>query len=90
MGKGFAPGKPGRITDGLQEYQVTNDNAHSWVEAYVPGTGWMEFEPTIGFSRNMNINYDMEQDTPQEEQVLQPEKTRTTKEARARAEERNI
>ncbi|MFJ7917661.1 MULTISPECIES: DUF3488 and DUF4129 domain-containing transglutaminase family protein [unclassified Lysinibacillus] len=72
--KGFAPGKPGRITDGLQEYQITNDNAHSWVEAYVPGTGWMEFEPTIGFSRNMNINYDMEQDTPQQEQVLQPEK----------------
>lgn len=91
--KGFAPGKPGQITDGLQEYQITNDNAHSWVEAYVPGTGWMEFEPTIGFSRNMNINYDMEQeqDAPQQEQVLQPEKkTRATKEERARAEERNI
>jgi hypothetical protein len=71
--KGFAPGKPGRITDGLQEYQITNDNAHSWVEAYVPGTGWMEFEPTIGFAGNVNIDYDIVQDTPQQEQVLQPE-----------------
>lgn len=72
--KGFAPGKPGRISDGLQEYQITNDNAHSWVEAYIPGTGWMEFEPTIGFSGNVNIDYDIEQDTPQQEQVLEPEK----------------
>ncbi|MGE8037495.1 DUF4129 domain-containing transglutaminase family protein [Lysinibacillus sp. NPDC093692] len=72
--KGFAPGNPGRISDGLQEYQITNDNAHSWVEAYIPGTGWMEFEPTIGFSGNVNIDYDIEQDTPQQEQVLEPEK----------------
>ncbi|MGE7691940.1 transglutaminase TgpA family protein [Lysinibacillus sp. NPDC097214] len=71
--KGFAPGNPGRISDGLQEYQITNDNAHSWVEAYVPGTGWMEFEPTIGFSGDVNIDYDIEQDTPQQEQVLEPE-----------------
>lgn len=72
--KGFAPGNPGRMSDGLQEYRITNDNAHSWVEAYVPGTGWMEFEPTIGFAGNVNIDYDIEQDTPQQEQVLQPEK----------------
>lgn len=71
--KGFAPGEPGQITNGLQEYQITNDNAHSWVEAYVPGTGWMEFEPTIGFAGNVNIDYDIVQDTPQQEQVLQPE-----------------
>jgi len=43
------------------------------VEAYVPGTGWMEFEPTIGFSGDVNIDYDIEQDTPQQEQVLEPE-----------------
>ncbi|MGE7676028.1 transglutaminase TgpA family protein [Lysinibacillus sp. NPDC094403] len=72
--KGFAPGNPGRMTDGLREYRITNDNAHSWVEAYVPGTGWMEFEPTIGFTGNVNIDYDIEQDTAQQEQVLQPEK----------------
>lgn len=32
------------------EFVVTNNNAHSWVEAYIPGVGWMQFEPTIGFN----------------------------------------
>lgn len=28
------------------EYRVTAANAHSWVEIYFPGVGWVEFEPT--------------------------------------------
>jgi transglutaminase-like putative cysteine protease len=31
-------------------YEVTNNNAHSWVEVYFPGIGWVSFEPTKGFS----------------------------------------
>ena len=58
--KGFAPGDMGPQSGGEREYRVTNDNAHSWVEAYVPGTGWMEFEPTIGFSGTANIDYDLD------------------------------
>lgn len=27
-------------------YQVVNADAHSWVEVYFPGYGWVEFEPT--------------------------------------------
>lgn len=30
------------------EYIVTAADAHSWVEIYFPGTGWVEFEPTAG------------------------------------------
>ncbi|PIJ95988.1 DUF4129 domain-containing transglutaminase family protein [Lysinibacillus sphaericus] len=71
--KGFAPGTAGPMTDGLREYRITNDNAHSWVEAYIPGTGWMEFEPTIGFSGNANIDYDIPLDTSEQEEILQPE-----------------
>ncbi|WP_336637275.1 transglutaminase TgpA family protein [Lysinibacillus fusiformis] len=71
--KGFAPGTPGPMSDGLREYQITNDNAHSWVEAYIPGTGWMEFEPTIGFSGNVNIDYDIPLDTSEQEEIVQPE-----------------
>nr|WP_284705942.1 transglutaminase domain-containing protein [Lysinibacillus sp. OL1_EC] len=71
--KGFAPGTAGPVSDGLREYRITNDNAHSWVEAFIPGTGWMEFEPTIGFSGNVNIDYDIPLDTSDEEEVVQPE-----------------
>ncbi|MBH9787471.1 transglutaminase, partial [Clostridioides difficile] len=72
--KGFAPGTAGPVSDGLREYRITNDNAHSWVEAFIPGTGWMEFEPTIGFSGNVNIDYDIPLDASDEEEVAQPER----------------
>lgn len=71
--KGFAPGTAGPLSDGLREYRITNDNAHSWVEAYIPGTGWMEFEPTIGFSGNVNIDYDIPLNTSEQEEIVQPE-----------------
>lgn len=31
-------------------YIVTQANAHSWAEVYLPGAGWVEFEPTSGVS----------------------------------------
>lgn len=30
----------------LLQVTVRNRNAHSWVEAYIPGYGWLPFEPT--------------------------------------------
>ena len=30
-------------------YQVTNENAHAWVEVYFEGFGWLPFEPTSPF-----------------------------------------
>ena len=45
--KGFAPGESN--SDG--EYIVRNSDAHSWVEAYFPGYGWIPFEPTAGFEQ---------------------------------------
>ncbi|GGL43151.1 DUF4129 domain-containing transglutaminase family protein [Sporolactobacillus putidus] len=32
------------------DYEITNANAHSWVEVYFPGSGWVAFEPTPSFS----------------------------------------
>ncbi|MEF3304727.1 DUF4129 domain-containing transglutaminase family protein [Paenibacillus sp. GYB003] len=52
--KGFSPGE---VTDwagtgggdgGLTQVTVRNRNAHSWVEAYMPGSGWTTFDPTPG------------------------------------------
>ena len=48
--KGFAPGESVLNDDGEKVYQITNNEAHSWVEAYMPGVGWMPYEPTIGFN----------------------------------------
>jgi transglutaminase-like putative cysteine protease len=31
---------------GTSIYMVAESNAHTWVEAYFPGYGWIEFEPT--------------------------------------------
>ncbi|GCE27126.1 hypothetical protein KDA_26100 [Dictyobacter alpinus] len=44
---GFSSGKydPAR-----KVWSVTGSDAHSWVQAYFPGYGWIDFDPTPGFS----------------------------------------
>ena len=45
---GYGPGttraQSGRA--GQREQTVSTSDAHSWVEAYFPGYGWIPFEPT--------------------------------------------
>jgi transglutaminase-like putative cysteine protease len=60
--KGFAPGSyimdiPGILPEeflldpkGAGTYTVRNADAHSWVEVYFHGYGWIPFEPTATFS----------------------------------------
>ncbi len=52
-----AAGIPARLAVGYisgnydlenDSYVVTADQAHSWVEVYFPGYGWVNFEPTAG------------------------------------------
>lgn len=55
-------------------YEITNNEAHSWVEVYLVGIGWVPFEPTIGFSGTLDVAYDVEaQDDALDEQL--PEQT---------------
>jgi transglutaminase-like putative cysteine protease len=50
-------GIPARVAAGFtsgtwdadkKEWNVTDHNAHTWVEAYFPGHGWVPFDPTPG------------------------------------------
>ncbi|MBA3367484.1 MAG: transglutaminase domain-containing protein [Geodermatophilaceae bacterium] len=47
---------PGTFEDGA--WTVTTDDAHSWVEAYFSGFGWIPFDPTpIGPGRAVELGY---------------------------------
>ena len=37
------------------EDRVTGGNTHAWVQAYVPGPGWVDFDPSSGMVGNQNL-----------------------------------
>lgn len=52
-------GVPARMVNGFSQgqydarrkvWEVDGNNAHSWVQVYFPGQGWIDFDPTPGFS----------------------------------------
>lgn len=52
-------GLPARIVNGFSQGQyngqkriwtVAGNDAHSWVQIYFPGSGWLNFDPTPGFA----------------------------------------
>ncbi len=41
-------------TDGAGSYTVFSDAAHAWPEVYFKGKGWVRFEPTPGYKREVS------------------------------------
>ncbi|MBM6618624.1 transglutaminase-like domain-containing protein [Bacillus suaedaesalsae] len=49
-------------TNNTRMYEVKNENAHSWVEVYFTGIGWVPFEPTKGFTNPYDFTTNQEKD----------------------------
>jgi transglutaminase-like putative cysteine protease len=58
-------GIPARIVNGFSQgtldrqhnrWSVSGSDAHSWVQAYLPGYGWVNFDPTPGFAAGADPN----------------------------------
>ncbi|MFQ5670652.1 MAG: transglutaminaseTgpA domain-containing protein [Acidobacteriota bacterium] len=47
---GYLPGEKSRFS---HRYTVRQSDAHSWVEVFFPGTGWISFDPTPSEGRDV-------------------------------------
>jgi transglutaminase-like putative cysteine protease len=78
--KGYTEGDfINNVTSTEKEYQVTNNNAHSWVEIYFDGVGWVPFEPTKGFVNPYDLTFDYK-NTDVEQDQIEEEDSSTEKE----------
>ncbi|MDT8977064.1 transglutaminaseTgpA domain-containing protein [Paenibacillus sp. chi10] len=63
---------------GAGTYQVTNAEAHSWVEVYMGDYGWVAFEPTPGFTYP-RLQQEEKKPEPEKKEEQKPEEKQEEK-----------
>ena len=51
----FVSGYVHLADDDDDDDSVTGGNTHAWVQVYVPGPGWVDFDPSSGMIGNQNL-----------------------------------
>ncbi|WP_394238857.1 DUF3488 and DUF4129 domain-containing transglutaminase family protein [Niallia oryzisoli] len=71
--KGYTEGSYTGMEGDLYKYEITNNNAHSWVEVYFSEVGWVPFEPTPGFTNEAAATTEEGEEKDNTEANVQPE-----------------
>ena len=80
-------GVPARVVNGFSQghydsqrkvWVVDGKDAHSWVQVYFPGSGWVNFDPTPGFSLNGSPATQPNQAPGQNRPPIKPNPTSTS------------
>jgi transglutaminase-like putative cysteine protease len=45
----------GYLRLGDDDHQTAGGNTHAWVQVYIPGPGWVDFDPSSGTAGNQNL-----------------------------------
>jgi transglutaminase-like putative cysteine protease len=43
------------VDDVVEEDEIIGGNTHAWVQVYIPGPGWVDFDPAAGAIGNQNL-----------------------------------